>query len=308
MTVVEGSRLSRVKLQKHAQSDTARGYNVEGDAVCASGRDWNSGLAVFSIFYKKQDTYMAEIVFFHCRDVPETPTGEALVELVAGLLASGRNVKVWGDLAGLAAAKAPQLAALAECDELCVVSPYYPRAVCGLMKYADAELPLSANIIVTQGKAPSAILAELFDSPPQADATHLAQAREHLETIPTPADEQWRPWFPVIDGDRCTACGQCEAFCLFGVYEIAGPAVRVARPANCKNNCPACARVCPQQAIIFPKHNAAPINANDSAAPQADVMPGFGDLRDPDVMEKLRTRAAAARAAAERKRAAREEE
>jgi NAD-dependent dihydropyrimidine dehydrogenase PreA subunit len=174
------------------------------------------------------------------------------------------------------------------------------------MSFAGAKLPQSATIIVTAEKTPKAILGELFDAPTQADETHLARARDALGALHSRGEPHWRPWFPVIDYDRCSACGQCEAFCLFGVYDVADQIVRVARPANCKNNCPACARVCPQQAIIFPKHDAAPINANDATAPQADVMPGFGDLRDPDVMEKLRARADAARAAAERKRTSRE--
>ena len=34
-------------------------------------------------------------------------------------------------------------------------------------------------------------------------------------------------------------------------------------PSKCKLNCPACARVCPQVAIIFPKYGAAPINGEE---------------------------------------------
>jgi ferredoxin len=30
--------------------------------------------------------------------------------------------------------------------------------------------------------------------------------------------------------------------------------VQVAQPRNCKTNCPACARICPEVAIIFPKY------------------------------------------------------
>src|SRR5262245_34110763 len=30
----------------------------------------------------------------------------------------------------------------------------------------------------------------------------------------------WKPWFPVIDYDRCTNCMQCLSFCLFGVYGV----------------------------------------------------------------------------------------
>ena len=66
--------------------------------------------------------------------------------------------------------------------------------------------------------------------------------------------EEWPSWYPIIDKERCTNCGQCANFCLFGVYEIKDGAVQVVNPKGCKNNCPACARICPQTAIIFPKY------------------------------------------------------
>lgn len=64
----------------------------------------------------------------------------------------------------------------------------------------------------------------------------------------------WPSWYPVIDYSRCTACGQCADFCLFGVYEKTENRVNVVNPAGCKINCPACARICPSTAIIFPKY------------------------------------------------------
>lgn len=68
-------------------------------------------------------------------------------------------------------------------------------------------------------------------------------------------------WFPVIDRSRCSDCGQCFDFCLFGVYSLDSiGSVRVTNPRKCKNDCPACARVCPQKAIIFPKYPFSPIN------------------------------------------------
>lgn len=59
-------------------------------------------------------------------------------------------------------------------------------------------------------------------------------------------------WYPVIDRSRCTSCRHCLQFCLFGVYETKDGHVVAVRPDNCKDGCPACARVCPQGAIIFP--------------------------------------------------------
>jgi Pyruvate/2-oxoacid:ferredoxin oxidoreductase delta subunit len=73
----------------------------------------------------------------------------------------------------------------------------------------------------------------------------------------------WKPWFPVIDYDRCTNCMQCLSFCLFGVYgaDRAGN-IQVQNQDNCKTNCPACSRVCPEAAIMFPKYKAGPINGD----------------------------------------------
>lgn len=65
---------------------------------------------------------------------------------------------------------------------------------------------------------------------------------------------EWPSWFPMIDYSRCNACGQCADFCLFGVYEKLDNKVVVVNPKGCKNNCPACGRICPQTAIIFPKY------------------------------------------------------
>jgi Pyruvate/2-oxoacid:ferredoxin oxidoreductase delta subunit len=74
----------------------------------------------------------------------------------------------------------------------------------------------------------------------------------------------WKPWFPVIDYDRCTNCMQCLSFCLFGVYGVDGAQrIQVQNNDNCKTNCPACSRVCPEAAIMFPKYKAGPINGDD---------------------------------------------
>jgi NAD-dependent dihydropyrimidine dehydrogenase PreA subunit len=66
-----------------------------------------------------------------------------------------------------------------------------------------------------------------------------------------------RRWYPVIDYDRCTNCMECVDFCLFGVYGMDGVEnILVEQPDNCRKGCPACSRVCPENAIIFPQHKA----------------------------------------------------
>jgi Pyruvate/2-oxoacid:ferredoxin oxidoreductase delta subunit len=78
-----------------------------------------------------------------------------------------------------------------------------------------------------------------------------------------PAPGAWKPWFPVIDYSRCTNCMQCLSFCLFDVYGVtAERQIQVQNPTNCKTECPACSRVCPEVAIMFPKYRHAPINGD----------------------------------------------
>lgn len=80
------------------------------------------------------------------------------------------------------------------------------------------------------------------------------------ETQPPPGptrieENSERRWYPVIDFGRCTNCMECIDFCLFGVYGVdAAETILVELPDNCRKGCPACSRVCPENAIIFPQH------------------------------------------------------
>ena len=111
----------------------------------------------------------------------------------------------------------------------------------------------------------------------------------------------WVPWFPVIDYDRCINCGQCLDFCLFGVYERDEEnKVVVAQPANCKNNCPACARICPKVAIIFPKLGESPLNGaevHDADLDKAKVAIDIDEIVGDDLYNALAARQKRARRA-----------
>ncbi len=91
----------------------------------------------------------------------------------------------------------------------------------------------------------------------------VALADEIREQKGAYASGAWKPWFPVIDYDRCTNCMQCLSFCLFDVYGVDGAQqIEVRNNEKCKTNCPACSRVCPEVAILFPKYGSGPINGD----------------------------------------------
>jgi len=90
------------------------------------------------------------------------------------------------------------------------------------------------------------------DSKPDLFRRFSEKKGESLVVLGEPKENRW---YPVIDYSRCTNCLECIDFCLFGVYGIDHKErILVENQDNCKRGCPACSRVCPENAIIFPEH------------------------------------------------------
>jgi NAD-dependent dihydropyrimidine dehydrogenase PreA subunit len=103
-------------------------------------------------------------------------------------------------------------------------------------------------------------------------------------------DSGGRRWYPVIDYSRCTNCMECIDFCLFGVYGVDRiDTILVEQPDNCRKGCPACSRVCPENAIMFPQHKTPAIaGSNDGVASlKIDLSQLFGAPAEGKSAEEL---------------------
>ena len=98
------------------------------------------------------------------------------------------------------------------------------------------------------------------------------QPKPEVEEI---AEDVSSRWYPVLDYERCTNCKQCDEFCMFGVYSTDSGTVTAAQPDNCKHGCPACARVCPEAAIMFPHYGK---DAGIAGEPGATIASGPIDV------------------------------
>ena len=188
------------------------------------------------------------------------------------------------DLCELAARRDPALAAIAASGDAVIIA-CYPRAVRWLFAYAGAPLAEAAEVHNMRTESAVAIAARVLGG--------SVSVGDRKSEIARP-QSAWIPWFPVLDRERCTNCQQCYNFCLFGVYALAPDGtVEVRNPANCKTNCPACARICPQVAVIFPKYPKSPI-PGDEVRPEhlegKEVRVDPKALAEGDVYAKLRQR------------------
>lgn len=140
---------------------------------------------------------------------------------------------LWGRLAGLG-------------PEVVLLGWLHPRALEWLLRRRGVDCGGWRLLDLRTYTAANDLLAEV---PP-------ALGQGHLGELPEQTGERW---YPVVDLSRCTNCGHCLEFCLFGVYETGtDDRVCVVNPDSCKAGCPACSRVCPAGAIMFPRYDRDP--------------------------------------------------
>ena len=119
-----------------------------------------------------------------------------------------------------------------------------------------------AKVRTKAANSPAIIQLGLSLAKPEPEEVPAAQRAFTPEAMLAPAG---RRWYPVIDYSRCTNCLECLDFCLFGVYGVDSiERILVENQDQCKKGCPACSRVCPQQAIMFPEYKSAAIAGADT--------------------------------------------
>ena len=169
-------------------------------------------------------------------------------------------------------------------DSIFLISSCSKRAVVSLLNYAGIPVSeeeikkfvnyrnISNSVIVAQVKA-------VID-----DADSFAFNNFVLDYEPANL-----AWFPVIDKERCVQCRQCENFCLFGTYKFIDGNVTVTNPSKCKPYCPACSKICPQSAVIFPKHDS-PVTNGAELRTEEPADKTISKMSGPELMSFLHDR------------------
>lgn len=226
-----------------------------------------------------------KVIYCNCKgNIIDTERFGAIGNFVANL--NVPMVKL-SDLCGVCAKQKDEVKSLFANDDEILVIACYPRAVKLLLNSAGIETDgRPIHFINFRETDNEAIFNEVQDF-----VINTGQSSSYSEIE---SDKEWPSWFPAIDYERCTTCGQCADFCLFGVYEKTAEKVTVVNPEGCKNNCPACARICPHTAIVFPKYKQggaiAGHDAIDEIAEQQRQRQDMDDILGSDIYQALEQR------------------
>jgi NAD-dependent dihydropyrimidine dehydrogenase PreA subunit len=211
---------------------------------------------------------LKRIVYCNCQGEIVSP------EIKESISRSLKNLKIdtfrFSDLCGLCVSNKSAVKQVISSSEQTLIAACHPRAIKKLLEYAGVEKTSNLIFLNLRETSEEEILSTLnsFCEEGLSSQTDLF------------SECAWPSWYPVIDYNRCSVCGQCSDFCLFGVYEKIDGAVKVINPKGCKNNCPACARICPETAIIFPKYkHGGAISGTDSIDEVAEHQRQGQDLK-----------------------------
>lgn len=197
--------------------------------------------------------------------------------LAAALCARGCRVLIMPHLYYLGDGH-PALDRVAELPgQLVVASWLHPRAAYWTLRALGVDDPDSASDEAAR-RIRCFDLAAFPSADAGADAMREADNSPKADSAPPPdevAGAVAPRWYPVLDYGRCIDCGKCRDFCLFGVYEREGKRVAATHADRCKDGCPACARMCPEGAIMFPHYAADPAIAG---APGTELTGGEDDV------------------------------
>jgi len=247
-----------------------------------------------------------------CEDRSSHPRRDALRRELAAVLASSPAVKpmLLPHLYDLAP-DGPGVQALRSAGgDMIVLASLYPRAIQWILDahairgrwersaFFDPEEPDAATDAAGENDDLSRRTIWCIDLRPHGDPKPLLQeirriveestgepfgpiqsGRDSADEAEVRVDEatQFR-WYPLVDFGRCQNCLECLNFCLFGVFNVdQSGQLFVEQPDACRDGCPACARVCPSRAIVFPHHDN-PAIAGDHQAPAATYNPGLVQL------------------------------
>jgi len=209
------------------------------------------------------------ILYCHCAHARVVPS-DVKNGVLERLTAEGVEFEAVSDLCEMSARGDARLRELAS-DPAVKIAACYPRAVKWLFAAAGATLPDTARVFNMRTQTADEVAEGLLkghERGANAGSTNAETIAKSLDAAATGSNgKPWKPWFPVIDYTRCTNCMQCLSFCLFDVYGVSSDRkIQVQNQSNCKTDCPACSRVCPEVAIMFPKYRHAPINGEEVAA------------------------------------------